>query len=207
MATAPSTSDIRSWSSLDFPRYGYPATSAGDTKLEVQLARAESYIAYLTSRTYAQPQTDQFAMVKTVMDQAVQMRTEQVVMALASDQLETAADFDMIASFGAGSYNETRRSDVKSTGQNKPLNPWPALNDILWMLLGLFPGETNDGVLDQYDYWRYQLTGVTPPSWQTVEVDWGRGEGLNAGWWGTHLNAGLPGLQTPPLIGSDASFG
>lgn len=183
MATAPTTDDVRAWSDLDFARFGYGTDARGETRLALQLARAEAYLTYITSRTYAQAQTDQFALAKLTMDQVVQMRTEQLIMVMAADQIETAGDIDLIASFGAGAYNETRRDTTTRPASGKNLNPWPALDSLLWMLLGLFPGEDNEGVLNQFDYWRFLLTGQTAPAWQAVEVDWGRGMGLAGGYW------------------------
>lgn len=179
MATAPDITLIRAVSDLDFARYGYGDDATGNVRLGVQLERAEAYISYVTGRTYAQPQTDQWPLVKTTMDQAVQMRTEQVVLSLAADQLDTVADIDLITSFSAGSYTESRK-DPDASAKQRVLNPWRALDDILWILLGLFPGETNDVVSDRFDWWRYVLgLGFVAPAWQVVEVDWSRGLGLN----------------------------
>lgn len=191
MATAPTIQLIRAWSDLDFVRFGYPDDATGNARLQLQVDRALAYLGYVTGRQYVDPQTDVFPLVKTALDQAVQMRTEQVVLALASDQLETAGDVDMIASFSAGPYTESRK-DTLAQPERRALNPWPALNDLLWMLLGLFPGEDNDRVMERFDYWRYLLSGITAPAWQTVEVNWGRGMGLND-WWSTFHNVLPPG--------------
>lgn len=181
MAAAPTASDIIGASKLDFPEKGY----ADATELQPVVDQAVDWLAYVTSRRYSDAQTDSFPEVKSAMDLAVRMRTEQLVLTAQPEILETAADFDLIASFSAGLYSETRRGigEAVSKGGKGALNPWPALNDLLWMLLGLFPGETNDNVLDRYDYWMALLMGQNAPSWQVVEVDWGRGMGLDAWPW------------------------
>ena len=47
------------------------------------------------------------------------------------------------------------------------------------MLLGLYPGETNQAVLDRMEYWEDLLNeDQVAPAWGIVEVDWGRGMGL-----------------------------
>jgi hypothetical protein len=195
MAAAPTITEIRAWSDLDFATYGYPEGGDGDIRLQLQLDRALMYLGYVTGRQYTDPQTDQFGLVKTGMDQAVQMRTEQVILALAGDQLDSVADIDLIASFSAGSYSETRRDTVAE--QQKMLNPWPTLNDLLWMLLGLFPGEVNAVVDERYDYWRALLMGIQKPAWGVVEVDWARGLGQPAWPYGQNVLGGIDGLIGP----------
>lgn len=50
------------------------------------------------------------------------------------DRLDTLADFDLLKSFGAGSYNETRR-DPDEMFKARMLVPWAALNTLLWDLM------------------------------------------------------------------------
>jgi hypothetical protein len=188
MATAPTRDSIRAWTALDLAGLGYGTDAPGDAKLQVQLDRAVMYLGWVTSRQYADGQTDTFPLVKTAMDQAVQMRAEQVILGLAADQLETVGDVDLIATFSAGPYSETRK-DTEARKQS--LNPWPMLDDLLWLLLGLFPGETNDRVLERYGYWLYLLRGINVPAWQVVETDWGRGMGASDFWFG-HNFLGAP---------------
>lgn len=197
MAVAPTTDNIRTWSKLDLDREGYAV--GDDSLLQVQLDRAIAYITYVTGRTYVQSQTDTHPVVKTMLDQAVQMRTEQVILSLSDDSLSSVGDIDLIASFSAGSYSETRKDTTDTI--RKALNPWPPLNDLLWMLLGLMPGETNDDVLDRYDYWRQLLSGINAPAWGIVEVDWGRGMGLNDWPFGSAWHGPLPDSLPGPVPG------
>jgi hypothetical protein len=168
MTPPPTAANVRSWSDLDFAGAGLPEGSPDP--LQVWVDRAVSYVTWVTARGY-----DDLVIPAHVLDllnQAVQMRTEQVVMQSRAEQVETAGDIDLIQSFNAGAYSETRR-DVSRRGESRALNPWPALDSILWMLMTLGPGEINDRVSERLDYWRYML-GLQPnaPSWSVVEVDW-----------------------------------
>jgi hypothetical protein len=113
------------------------------------------------------------------MNQAAKMRTEQIVYQDSADNVETAGDYDMIQSFSAGSYSETRRELEKPP---RMLNPWPALDRLLWLLLTLTPdelaGDGNAAVEARAAYWAWVL-GLTPvpPAWATIEVDWAEGLG------------------------------
>ena len=178
MATPPTAAEVRERSRLDFAGEGYPEDD-GPLGLQQRVVDpAVNWLWYVTARSYSDAQTDQYPQVEDMLDLAVRMRSEQIVLQARLDQLETAADIDMIASFSAGLYSETRRGYNDTAKPPKMLNPWPPLNDLLWLLLGLFPGETNDLVSDRYDYWVGLLTGAVAPAWGTVEVDWGRGMGL-----------------------------
>jgi hypothetical protein len=174
MASPPTVAEIRERSRLDWDADGY----GEDAALQTIVDQAVNWLAYMTARRYPDAQTDAYPEVKSTMDVVVMMRAEQMALMLRADQLETVADFDLIGSFSAGLYSETRRNLDMAKGTARPLNPWPALNDLLWLLLGLFPGEVNDAVSDRYDYWFGILTGQNPPAWAAIEVDWGRGMGL-----------------------------
>ena len=203
MATTPTAAEIREWSRLDFAAEGYPDDEGPLGLQERVVDPAASWIWYVTARSHSDPQTDQFPQVEDMLDAAVRMRSEQIVLQARTDQLETSADIDMIASFSAGLYSETRRGVNDTAKPPRMLNPWPPLNDLLWLLLGLFPGENNDLVGDRYDYWLALLMGTNAPAWQTVEVDWGRGMGLMRH--GPATDGYYPdGL--PPVVWPDASI-
>lgn len=172
----PTASDIRTASRVNFadPDLGYPPpTPPAVDPLQEVVDQALSYITYVTGRPY-DPAVALPPLLEPIMRQAARMRTEQIVQEGKSDNVETAGDFDMLSGFTAGPYSETRRgmadADEAKAGM---LNPWPALNRILWLLLGLAPGEVNDAVDERRDYWRYML-GLAPnaPAWQVIEVDW-----------------------------------
>lgn len=167
----PTAADIRSASKLDFsdPDIDYPAPRSGDADpLQPRVDEAVAYVEFVTARGAATMPTQLEALYR----QAVRLRTEQIVMQGRADTVDTAGDVDLISTFSAGSYSETRR-DTTTAPQRRTLNPWPALNDLLWLLLGLLPGEVNDAVSDRYDYWAF-LLGLQPvaPAWAIIEQAW-----------------------------------
>jgi hypothetical protein len=182
----PDASRVREISQVDFDGRGFPTPEGTDSDpLQLYVDRACAYVEFITARPLDATCP---AMLEPIAEQAVQMRTEQIMFQTSDDSAETAGDFDLIASFGAGTYNETRRDATTAQGQVKPLNPWPALNDLLWMLLTLVPGEANAVVEARADYWR-GLAGPVPPAWEIIEVDWSGGLGLSSG--------RLPGWMAP----------
>lgn len=170
----PTATTVREASRVNFsdPDIGYPPPSAGNPDpLQEPVDQALAYVTYVTGREFDDTVP---AMMEPIMRQVARMRTEQITQEGKADNVETAGDFDMLSGFTAGPYSETRRgladADEAKAGM---LNPWPALNRLLWLLLGLAPGETNDLVDERRDYWRYML-GLTPaaPAWEIVEVAW-----------------------------------
>lgn len=90
------------------------------------------------------------------------------------DVLETAGDFDILSSFSAGVYSESRRD---LAGKNSPLAvlcPWPPLAEALWDLMS---PPSNDAVEAMYEYWAALVSGQVPPDFVVQEVDWA-GTGL-----------------------------
>src|SRR5437764_676041 len=153
---APTAADIREWSRVDFadPDLDYPEPSGSDPDpLQPVVDRATSYVSFVTGRTYDGTVP---GLLVPLMNQAAQMRTEQIAQQLKADTVETAGDIDLIGSFSAGGYSETRH-DPDRRGEQRALNPWPALADLLWLLMTLLPGEVNAAVDQMRDYWRYIL--------------------------------------------------
>lgn len=154
---APTTAEIRAWSQVPFAEKGYPPPSEPDPDpLDVLRKRAVEYVENTTGRDFEDPPED---LVETL-NEAVQRRTEQLVYAGSEEAAETAGDFDLIDSFGAGSYNERRRG-VGDVEKAKVVNPWPLLNDLLWRAM----------TEDKKDEWREKWGQVVPAS-AVTEVDW-----------------------------------
>jgi hypothetical protein len=178
----PDATRVREISQVDFDGRGFPAPEGADPDpLQLTVERACAYVEFITARVLDGSMP---AMLDPIAEQAVQMRTEQIMFQTSDENAEVAGDFDLIGSFSAGSYSETRRDFMRQQGQIKPLNPWPALNDLLWMMLSLVPGEANAVVEARADYWR-ALDGPMPPAWEVVEVDWsppGLSSGRLPGW-------------------------
>lgn len=175
MATIPDAAAIRAMSQVDFASRGF--TDATPDPLQVKVDEAVAYLTAVTGRTYTNPEPPDI--VLPVLNATLRMRVEQLVMQSQDDVVETAGDFDLIASFTAGAYSETRRDIGES---KRVLNPWPALEEMLWLLMTSTPAETaaggNAAVDERRDYWRWVL-GIAPPApaWSMVEVDWSNGLG------------------------------
>jgi hypothetical protein len=73
------------------------------------------------------------------------------------DVVETMGDFDLISSFSAGSYSETRRGGKDAQDANIAM--WRAL---FWPLM----------TYDAMDDWESMTTGVNAPAFGVTEVDW-----------------------------------
>lgn len=162
----PTVTDLKTWSRLDFSGLDEPFT---DDDLTFVLTRSCDYIEQITGRridaSFPVPLT-------SICQEAIQLRSEQVVLQQQSDYLETVAD-DQIQSFTAGSYSETRADGGRSRMRGQPtgypmVTPMVALNERLWLLM----------TPDMQDYWRSILMGVALPSIASTEVDWGNYDGL-----------------------------
>jgi hypothetical protein len=181
--TAPTSADIRSWSKLDFtdPDVGYPAPAQGQTDpLDFVTAQANAYVTFVTARPLDQTMPD---LLVPIAQGAVLRRAEQLIEVAGPDQIDTAADIDMVQAFTAGTYSETRRDTTARPNGPVTLNPWPELDRALWLLLSDTPDEATAAaggavsqVAQRRDYWRW-MCGLAPnlPAWETVEVDWSRG--------------------------------
>lgn len=169
----PTAAQIRSASRVDFeePELNYPVPDGADPDpLQPVVDQAVAYVTFVTARKY---DASIPVLLEPIMLQVARMRTEQIVQESTSENAETAGDFDLLTSFTAGPYSENRRS-MSDANEAKAgmLNPWPALNRLLWLLLGLTPGETNADVDDRRDYWFWVMGRGPAPAWQVVEVDW-----------------------------------
>lgn len=169
----PSAADVRLASRLNFgdPDIGYPAPQgSGDDLLDPVVVEATSYVTFVTARKYDASVPD---LLVSIMEQVARMRTEQLVQEGKADSVDTVSDFDMITSFTAGTYSENRRTMADANeAKAGMLNPWPALNRMLWLLLTPYPGD-DPAIEDRLEFWRWFLgIGAVAPAWQTVEVAW-----------------------------------
>jgi hypothetical protein len=104
---------------------------------------------------------------------------------LTPDRLETLADFDLLASFSAGSYSETRRSaDDAEKIQKLGLTGWPWLDFLLRQAMSP----------EKLEELQALILGINPPADAVTEVAWGiadledellLGERPFGGWGGT----------------------
>lgn len=156
--------EVREWSDLPFDRLGL----GDDTQLQQKVDRAAGYVFSITGLSYAGAEMTVLAMgpddpglVTKLVEQAVQMRTEQVVMQERADYVESAAQNDVIASFSAGLYSESHR-DPTRRGEARSINTWPALDELLWMLM----------TPDRFAWWQAYISGTPAPEWSVQAVDW-----------------------------------
>jgi hypothetical protein len=164
---APTTTQIRAWSKLDFDGLGYEKPATGEDPLDFQVARARDYIVFVTGRPLDATMPEELV---TTAQEAVQRRTEQLVIKSQEDEAETAGDIDMVQSFSAGSYSETRVNSERATKfAGKPLNPWPHLNNLLELLM----------TEEKREYWQEVLAGIHRPYTSVSEVDWHEGDILD----------------------------
>jgi hypothetical protein len=155
----PTAADVRTWSRIDFGALGYP--EATPDSLQVLVDRAVTYIGGVTGRVASDfPTGDPLT---PIVEQAVQLRTEQLAYESQEDYVETSSD-DVVQSFTAGSYSEQRRPPGwHNTQTTRTLNQSPALDRLLWLMM----------TPDMQDYWLAILSGKNVPAVDVVEVDWG----------------------------------
>ena len=150
---APTASEVRGWSKVNFVALGY----AANADLQVLVDRANANFFLTTGREFATLPTELVPLVQ----QSVQGLTEQSAYRAQEDNIETLSDFDLISSFGAGPYNETRRSPEEMM-KARMINAWPWLNRLLWDLL----------TPEKYDYWTFFFSGEFAPAFAVTEMNW-----------------------------------
>lgn len=150
----PTAAEVREWSKLDFGTLDY----GDDASLGVLVAQATAALILITGQNLASldPALEPLA------QQAIRGLTEQLAYQAQPDMIETLSDFDLIQSFNAGPYSETRRS-AEDAIKARLLNAWPWLNALLWGLL----------TPDKYDYWTNFFGGTHAPAFAVSEMDWG----------------------------------
>lgn len=137
-------------------RLGLSSTNPNANEfLQVELDRAAVYIEFVTG----QPATDSTQPVlptasgtysttsmATLIRQVIQMRAEQTLFQSQHGYLDDATD-DVVTSLSVGSFSQSK-SDSARRGEQKQLNSWQALSNLLWMLMT--PG--------QFGYWEALLS-------------------------------------------------
>lgn len=158
---APTAADVRARlpATVDLAAVGYPApTVAGAVDpLEYVVARARRVFERITGLTIATIEAADADLANPAIDGLTMLAANEG----SEDRLETVADFDLIQSFAAGSYNEQRR-DPGDPGRR--ITAWPWLNDILWLLM------TDEKRAE----WETALNPDKPnaPAFSVSEVDW-----------------------------------
>jgi|SRR3954452_3522655 hypothetical protein len=156
-------SRIRTISQAAFAEQGYPVATP-DPLDRLVIPAANALVIHLTGwETFNAVPADKEPLVELAVRLAVEMQAAQST----PDYLETLADFDLISSFSAGSYSETRRS-AEDAIKAKALTAWPALDHALVAAM-------TDDKHDDYLAW---LEDQVAPGFAVTEMDWsGRGLG------------------------------
>lgn len=107
--------------------------------LQTELTRAAAYVEFVTG----QPAMDttmtlqatmsatlSTASLSSLLMQAIQMRTEQVTFQSQNSYVDDATD-DVVTTFSVGGYSQSK-TDPTRRGEEKSLNTWQALANVLW---------------------------------------------------------------------------
>jgi hypothetical protein len=184
----PVVADIKAWSRVDFGSLDSPFS---DQDLQVQLDRAIDYLVVTTGRPWDATMPAQLV---PIAQEATQLRVEQQCFESQGDYAETAND-ELIQSFSAGNYSETRHEPGRSryaglTTGIPEINPNKWLNRDLWLLC----------TPQMQEYWGLAINGQSPfaglAAIETTEVDWGNYDGLYPYSYGV----GMRSLLVDPMV-------
>lgn len=130
-AVVPTTREIRDASNVEFAEFKYPEPAAGlPDRLEGPLAEAVAEFQGKTGLDPADPTLVTDARLP-LFRRAIRMLVEYNVAGSQMEVLESVADFDILQSFSAAGYSETRRS----IGAGRAvIHPWPALAGLLGLI-------------------------------------------------------------------------
>lgn len=175
----PDGADVRAWTpiTVDWSDYGYD--EADDDPLDQPAAMAASTFSIITGHSWATIESSLDTVSPPLTDTDLLPVVQRIVAGLTlmqvaqsqPDYLETLADFDLIQSFSAGAYSETRRSPGDAL-KARMLVAWPWLSDALWSIM----------TPDKYDEWVERITGVPRPASAVTEVAWNAYGWADAEW-------------------------
>lgn len=173
---APSASDIRTWSKVDFDSLDF----GDDPSLQRLVDQAVALVTRWTGQSWStggiysglSPAEGSEPMASG----AVRVLTEWLAFRAQEDVAETLSDFDLISSFSAGGYSESRRGGKDAADANRAM-----LGNLLWPLM----------TFDKQDEWLQITAGINAPAFGVTEVDWS-GQGLLDSRQTGLLRGGLP---------------
>ena len=157
--------ELRALSRVDFDELGLAVVQQGDPPDDFDplgrlLDRAVAYVLDVTGW----PDLDTLPDARgVVFEEATQMRAEQLALQGTGEGVESGAD-ELVSSFGAGAYNESRRS-LTELAEAKLINRWPALHDVLWRLC------TDDKRQWWIAFWQQLLSTDPEPSMAFVDIE------------------------------------
>lgn len=172
----PTAADVRAVSNLPWADYGpLLAKDTGPGGLQVIVDRAESAFFNITGQSLGSIDSKFAPQVRRV----IQAMVEGLAMQGSSDTIDTLSDWDLIVSFSAGPYSETRRTPADMFA-GRMLWPVPWISMALWALL----------TDERFSFWLAFFTGVQQPAWMASDVFWEEGQawsridGPSPGYWG-----------------------
>ena len=180
---APTAEEIAERSKVDFDTLGF-----GD---EDDLQRLVDLAVSMVGRWTGQTWTDTGVYSDWPPGAGTEPMAQHIVMQLVEylayrsqeDVVETLADFDLISSFTAGSYSETRRGGKDAQEASRAI-----LGNLLWPLMSY----------DKQDEWTQMIGGINAPAFAVTEVDWsGMGEMGSLGYFARDP---LPDDPYPPIV-------
>lgn len=161
---APSAAQIKEWTELD------TLSGASAVKAARTVARANAMFLRFTGLRFESVPVE----LEPLVEQAVQGLAELLTYQTSPETLEALSDFDLIKSFSAGPYSETRR-DPAEAAKARLLVPWPWLSDSLW---GFMTPERRE-------FYDVMFGGKPAPSFSVSEMDWGGYQELDPPMWGS----------------------
>lgn len=128
----PTATEVREESNVVFEEYGYPEPEPGYVdRLDTKLLEARTWLEGLTGLDLDAAEILEDKRLPLIRA-AIRMLVEYAVAGSTMEILESAADFDLLQSFSAAGYSETRRGAGFGRTQ---IHPWPALSRLLNLIL------------------------------------------------------------------------
>lgn len=161
----PTAEAVRTWiPNATWTDWGYASGQDPDSITRIAAAASQQTLDVTGWGTWAAVPPEK----EPLLEHAVGIMTAMFAAQSSPEYLETLSDFDLIQSFSAGSYSETRRSPDEAI-KAKMLAPWPMAHAAL--LAAMTP--------EKMEAYLAYLNGQNVPSFEVTEVDW-TGWGMSA---------------------------
>lgn len=163
----PTVDEIRAESNVEWAEYGYPLPVGADPdRLDTVLSEATIEFQAMTGIDPADEPVMAADVRAPLIRKAIRMLVEFNAGASQMEVLESVTDFDIISSFGAAGYNETRRNVSANT---QVVHPWPALNRLLKFIV--YFDSAGQRAMDVPGV---EVPGLTPNPYEWVIDPYGR---------------------------------
>jgi hypothetical protein len=156
----PTAASIREDSRVDFAPLGYPEGTPDP--LDDLVAIGIGFFYQFTGRM--PDSTWPAELPESAADYVVRRIVEILAFQAQNEYVETLGDFQLLSSFSAGSYSESRRS-LTELKEARMLVGDPALDAVLWSLM----------TDEKQEEWQEWVKGEPGPAWGVTEVEWAAG--------------------------------